>query len=282
MPRLLPSARALDRTDVVPAAILCWLGALAIALGLAAGRIAADWSDARGVTATLQILAPKAAMEAQARAALDVLRTTGGIRAVRMIEVEEQQALLAPWLGTEAAFDALPLPLLIEVTTDPAGLKGLETRLAAEAPGAVFDDHGDWRRPLATSAERLRIFAFATLAALAFALTAGLAASARATIAGHAREIETLALVGTPVGFAARLLARPFACRIFIAGTLGTGLAMGLLALLPQTDESGFFLVGIGLRGWHWILPCVVPFAAAALAWLTMRAALRHSLYRPR
>ena len=36
------------------------------------------------------------------------------------------------------------------------------------------------------------------------------------------------------------------------------------MALLPQGSEQGFFLVGIGLAGWHWLLPLAVPPAAGA------------------
>lgn len=283
-PRLLPKRGVAVVPVVVQAGVLSFLAVLALALGLAAGRIAAEWSGDAARTATLQLLAPSAAMEAQARAALDVLRTTEGISAVRIIELEEQQAILAPWLGTDAAFDVLPLPLLIEVTADPVRLDraALDARLAAEAPGAVFDDHGLWRRPLAASAERLRIFAFACLALLGITLCAGLVGAACAAILRHGHEIETLALVGARPGFIAGLFARPFAGAALVGAILGTAAGSGLIALLPQTDERGFFLVGIGLRGWHWALPLAVPVVVAGLAWAVMRICLRKSRRRAR
>jgi cell division transport system permease protein len=49
-----------------------------------------------------------------------------------------------------------------------------------------------------------------------------------------------------------------------VAGTIG-GLA--LVALLPRGSEQGFFLAGIGLAGWHWLLPALIPAAAGAVAW---------------
>lgn len=284
LPALLPRPGGGGVPVAVQAAVLSFFAVLALALGLAAGRIAADWAGDAARTATLQLLAPSAAMEAQARAALEVLRTTQGISAVRIIEIEEQQAILAPWLGTDAAFDALPLPLLIEVTVDPKLLDraALDARLAGEAPGAVFDDHAVWRRPLAASAERLRIFAFASLGALGLAFGAGLVGAARGTLARHGREIATLSLVGARPGFIAGLFARPCARNALVGGIVGTVLATGLLALLPQTDERGFFLIGIGLRGWHWALPAAVPIVVAGLAWGVMRACGRREAARVR
>jgi cell division transport system permease protein len=46
-----------------------------------------------------------------------------------------------------------------------------------------------------------------------------------------------------------------------------------VLGALPQAGEAGFFLVGIGPVGWHWVAPLAVPPVAAALAWLTGRRA---------
>ncbi len=42
---------------------------------------------------------------------------------------------------------------------------GLRLRLAAEAPGAVLDDHSRWRRPLVAAAGRLRLLGLGACAA---------------------------------------------------------------------------------------------------------------------
>ena len=49
---------------------------------------------------------------------------------------------------------------------------------------------------------------------------------------------------------------------------------------LPRASEEGFFLVGIGLVGWHWVLPFAIPPAAAAVAWAATWVATRRSLRR--
>jgi len=264
------------------AAVMAFFALLALALGLAAGRLATTWDSELAGTATLQIVAPEAEVEAQARAALNVLRTTPGIQSVRMIELEEQQALLEPWLGSELALDALPLPLLIEVVADRAGLnaESLRLRLAAEAPGAVFDDHAAWRAPLVKTAERLQVFALGCIATMTLALAAVLSLAARAAVAANAPVIRTLRLVGARDAYITHAFTRRFTPVAAWGAALGTGLGMALLAALPQASEQGFFLVGIGLRGWHWLLPALIPLFAGWVAHLATRAASRRSLRR--
>ena len=55
---------------------------------------------------------------------------------------------------------------------------------------------------------------------------------------------------------------------------------MLLVALLPRASEPGFFLVGIGLAGWQWLPPPLVPVAAVAIAWGVASAATRRGLRR--
>ena len=264
------------------AAVLAFFAVLALALTLAAGRLAAAWGGEAGETATLQVFAAEDAIEEQARAALDVLRQTPGVRAVTMVDLAEQEKLLEPWLGREIPMASLPLPLLIEVATDREALDApaLRARLAEAAPGAVYDDHAAWRLPLVATAERLGRFGLASLGLLALALGAGMVLAARAAVAANGAAIRTLRLVGAEDGFIAGGFARRLALRAAAGALAGTAAGMLLVALLPRASEPGFFLVGIGLAGWQWLAPPLVPVAAVAIAWGAASAATRRGLRR--
>ena len=264
------------------AGVVCFFAVLAVALTLAAGRLAASWGGEAGEIATLQVFAGADAIEEQARAALDVLRQTPGVRSVRMVDLAEQEKLLEPWLGPEVPMESLPLPLLIEVRTDGAALDtgALEARLAAAAPGTVYDDHASWRLPLVATAERLGRFGLASLGLLALALAATLVLAALRAVATNAGAIRTLRLVGAEDGFIAGGFARRLCLRAAIGALVGTVAGMALVAVLPVTSEAGFFLVGIGLSGWQWLLPLLVPPVAAGLAWGVAWLAVRRSLGR--
>jgi cell division transport system permease protein len=280
--RLLPARRALGLPLALVAAILAFLAVLAVSLGLAAGSLAADWGGPQAGTATLQIFGTGGDVEAEARAALGVLRGTPGVRGVRVIEIEEQRALLEPWFGAEIPADSLPLPLLIEVSTDGAALDrdALSRRLEADVPGAVFDDHAAIREALSVSANRLRVFAAGCLVLLAVALAAVFALGAQAAVAANAAAIRTLRLVGARDRFIGGILSRR-ALRQALAGAVpGALTAFALVALLPRASEPGFFLVAIGPRSWAWGLALLVPLAAALIGWLATARTLRRQLRR--
>lgn len=281
--RLLPRGGGASALSIgFVAAVMAFFAVIVLALALAAGRLADEWSNELADTATLQVFATEDAVEAQARAALDVLRTTPGIRSVRIIESEEQQAMLAPWFGTDLALDALPLPLLIEVVADRDQLdrEDLARRMAAEAPGAVYDDHAAWRAPLVAAAERLQVFAFACLALLALAFGAVLFLAATAAVAANSQVIQTLRLVGARDGFISAAFTRRLTRQAAGGGALGALAGLALLAFLPSASEQGFFLVGVGPRGAQWLAPALVPLACAAVAWFAARLAARAQLRR--
>ena len=147
------------------AGAMTFLAVFALALALASGRMADRWSDALARTATVRISAPPDQIEMQTRVVLDVLATTPGVESAKALSDEEQRKLLEPWFGPDLPVEALPIPRLIELTETAQGYdaEGLRQRLAAEAPGAVLDDHTRWRRPLATAAGRLRVLGYLSI-----------------------------------------------------------------------------------------------------------------------
>lgn len=280
--RLAPRDRAVAGAAGFVAAALAFLATLTLALALSGLRLERDWTGPGAELATLQIVAEQEAVEPQARAALEVLRTTPGVESVRLVKVEEQRALLAPWLGAELALDDLPLPLLIEVSADRDTLDrvGLDARLATEAPGAVYDDHAGWRLPLAEAAGRAAVFGFAALGLIAAVLAAVTGLAAAGAVANNAPAVRTLRLVGARDRFISAVFTRRFVRLALVATALGTALGASLLAVLPAESEQGFFLVAIAPQGWGWAVLLAVPLVATGVVWATARIAARRALRR--
>jgi cell division transport system permease protein len=272
--RMVPRATQPLGLVTVLAALIAFGAVLALALAVAATRLADGWQAELANAATLQIFAPEDEIESQARAALEVLRGTPGVQSVRMVDLSEQERLLEPWLGPDIPVESLPLPLLIEVEADRDTLDqaALLVRLQAEAPGAVYDDHAAWREPLVATAERLRTSALAALVVAAATLAAVLALAARAAVAANGRVVEMLRLVGARDGFIARAFTRRVTLRAAAGAAVGTALALGVLLMLPAASGQSFFPVGIRLDGWHWALPLLVPPVSALIAWVASRA----------
>jgi cell division transport system permease protein len=256
------------------AAAMAFLAVFALALSLAAGRLADRWSDALERTATVRLSAPEDQIDLQTAAVLEVLTTTPGITSARALSDDEQRALLEPWFGPDLPVDALPLPRLIELTEDGAGYdaEGLRQRLAAEAPGAVLDDHTRWRRPLAVAADRLRLLGLLSIGLIAAATAAMITLAANAALAANAQVIRVLRLVGARDAYIARAFVRRFTLRALSGAAIGTALGMIGVALLPSTEAAGSFLTGLGFTGAGWILPLTLPPLAALVAFLATRA----------
>ena len=262
------------------AAAMAFLAVFALALSLAAGSLAARWQASLDRTATVRLSAPEDQIDLQTKAVLATLATTPGIASARAMTDDEQRALLAPWFGPDLPVDTLPLPRLIEITEDSTGYdgEGLRQRLAAEAPGAVLDDHTRWRRPLAVAATRLRLLGFMSIVLIGAATAAMITLAASAALAANAQVIMVLRLVGARDVYIARAFVRRFTLRALMGAAAGTGLGMVGVWMLPSADSAGGFLTGLGFQGAGWLLPLLLPPLTAAVAYAATRASALRKL----
>jgi cell division transport system permease protein len=134
--RVVPPSGFTAQLTLFAAAAMAFLAVFALALSLASGRLATRWGDELARTSTIRIVAPDGQRAVQTEAALRVLETTAGVQSARALSDDEQQALLAPWFGSNISLDDLPVPRLIEVIEAEAGFDaaGLRLRLSAEVP----------------------------------------------------------------------------------------------------------------------------------------------------
>lgn len=257
------------------AGAMTFLAVFALALSLAAGRLAERWAGALERSATVRLSAPEDQIDVQTRAVLALLAQTPGIESARALTVEEQRILLEPWFGPDLPIDALPLPHLIEVVEDGSGYdsEGLRQRLAAEAPGAVLDDHTRWRRPLAVAADRLRLLGLLSIGLIAAAMAAMITLAANASLAANAQVIKVLRLVGARDSYIAKAFVRRFTLRALIGSAAGAVAGVIGVALLPSADAAGGFLTGLGFQGAGWLWPLILPPLAALVAFGATRVA---------
>ena len=71
---------------------------------------------------------------------------------------------------------------------------------------------------------------------------------------------------------------RRFTLRALSGAAVGVLLGMLAVWMLPQAQEDGGFLTGLGLQGWHWLLPLLIPPLGAAVAFVATSAAARRTL----
>ncbi|MGR3199391.1 MAG: cell division protein FtsX [Paracoccus sp. (in: a-proteobacteria)] len=276
--RIVPPTGFTAQLTLFSAGAMAFLAVFALALALATGRLADRWSESLAGSVTIRISAPMAEQEAQVQTALSILQTTPGAGQPRLLPQDEMAQLLEPWFGPDMPVDALPVPALIDlpVTEDDFDAEGLRLRLEAEAPGAVLDDHTEWRRPLVSAANRLRTLGLVSLVLIAAASGAMITLAAKAALAANGQVIRVMRLIGARDLTIANAFVRRFTRRAAVGSAVGTVLGMLAVAILPDASAAGGFLTGLGFQGWGWLMPLSIPLVAAAVGFFATRwAALK-------
>jgi cell division transport system permease protein len=273
--RAVPPTGVSARLTVFVAAAMAFLAVFALALSLTAGRVASSWADDLARSATLRLPADIDQTNEALRAALNVLQTTSGIGSARVLEPDEQRALLAPWFGPDMPVETLPVPQLIEIIPDETGYDtdGLRARLQAEVPGATLDDHGAWREPLMQAAQRLRLTGWSVLVLIFAVMAAMITLAAHASLAANAQVIRVLRLVGARDGYIAGAFVRRFTLRAAIGALAGVVIGVVVLRFMPQANVAGGMDTDFGFVGAEWIWALAIPLLAAIVAFAATRSA---------
>ncbi|WP_323786299.1 cell division protein FtsX [Thalassovita sp.] len=278
--RVVPPTGFTANLTIFSAAAMGFLAVFALALSLAAGRLADRWSNELARSSTLRISAPADQIDTQIAAALRVLETTPGVATARALSDDEQRALLEPFFGPDLPLETLPIPQLIEINETAQGYDptGLRLRLAAEVPGAVLDDHTRWRKPLVRAASRLRLLGWTAFLLIGGAMAAMITLAAQSALAANTQVISVLRLVGAQDSYIAGAFVRRFTLRGFTGAAIGMVAGVIAVSLLPAAQDEGGFLTGLGFHGAHWLWPLLIPMIGGIVAFAATRAAARRKL----
>jgi len=281
-----------DRILPLLVAAMAFLAALAAAGAVAASSLALHWQEGAGASLTVQVPRPDEFAESggtRMDAALAVLRDTPGIAAAQPLTQAQLRDLLKPWLGSQAALPALPLPGVVAVRLASAGadLQEAANRLSAAAPGSLLEAHEVWRNRLSALARSLQACAFVALLVVGSVAVAVIAIATRAGLSARREAIEIVHLLGATDGY----IARRFAARA--TRLAGTGGLIGAVAALPVL--LGLAVLSAPFAGWAdpdhialgqalppalWATLPSLPLAAAVIGWLTAQTTVRRWLRR--
>jgi cell division transport system permease protein len=252
-------------------AVLCFLACLSAVGAVAADRAAHGWAGELRSEATVQVRprVGETGAEAAARAA-ETLAGVPGVAEAEAMDRKTAEALLRPWLG-DAVLPDLPIPHLVTVRLDkaaPASAVSLSRALSTAGLDATVDDHSLWRGEVERSAALITVLALA-----AFLLTAGAAGAAvawatRAGMAAQTGVIETLSLNGASDSAIAGLYQVRYGLVAAVAGGVGAGAAMILVAGLRFLGGAEGVTPALPLM-WSDLLilsPCPLLAATVALA----------------
>jgi cell division transport system permease protein len=162
----------------------------------------------------------------------EILRSTEGLGAVRVVPADQSEALLEPWLGSDVNLTLLPVPRLVTAErTGPVDGDALELRLAGIS-GASLDDHAGWSQRLSDMASAIAGAAVAALLLMLVATALAIVFATRATIAANAATVDVLTVLGAEEGFIVRVFRRRFLAIGLKGAAAGLGAALVLFGAL--------------------------------------------------
>ena len=234
-------------------ASMCFLACLAFGTALLVNHAADRWLVQAGSAVTVQIIETRfQSAQDQLPAVLKTLDRTPGIARAEVIPADDVIKMLEPWLGTGNVTDDLPLPVLVDVKTDPEAMlneRALRIELKAVAPGASLDTHGHWQETLGKTALILRMLAGFILLLVLAATGTVLVFATRSALTANREILEVLRLIGATDRFISRQFTRHLARQSLVSCLTGLALSGGLFYfsqnLLPVNIPMALY-TGLG------------------------------------
>ncbi len=275
---------ARTRTMLWIMAIMLFLTVLAGALGLGMAGASRTLDRQLAGRLTMQLVEADAGKrDAAAKAIVERLRATPGVRRVAEVDRARLAELLAPWLG-DAGLDAeLPMPAMIDVdleSGDAAVVDRATSAARAIAPAVRVDRHAQWLTPVAGFLTTMTWLAAALVLLMATATAAVVLLAARAGLDMHRDTIAVLHILGSTDTQVARLFQRRIALDTFLGGALGTVIALGVIGLLGRQAAAlgSELLSGVALTQTDWAILAAIPLAFALMAMFAARTAVQRTL----
>ena len=289
---IVPRGSIAGRSLTAVVAIMTFLAVISTGAVLIVVKSANDWQSDVGREITIQVRPiANRNIETDVRTAVSIAGSTAGIADVRAYTKEESQQLVEPWLGSGLALGELPIPRMIVVKLQPgavADLSALRSRLTAQVPSAILDDHRGWIDRMRTMADAAVIGGLAILALVVAATVLSVTFATRGTMAANRPIVEVLHYVGATDGFVAGQFQRHFLLLGLKGGAIGGGAAILLFALLgvvnawiagtPGGDEAAalFGVSSMGIGSYLAVFGQIVLMAAVTA--LTSRRTVNHTL----
>ncbi len=180
-------------------ALMTFLCLLSVTASMSLTRMADRWTT--GLENTLTVEIPNSDDQAVLTAkVLSALRTAPGIKSAKLMDQNDMNELLKPWLGSAAeSMKDLPLPALItiELKTRTDKVVGTINRVVQEAaPTAQIDAHEQWLTDLLRFTGTLKLVAILIMLAIGLVTSLTVAGAVRSRMAIHHTELELLHIMG--------------------------------------------------------------------------------------
>jgi len=265
--------------------IMACMATLFLCLGVTVGGWIVDRSSTYGNSFTVNIPANTEDLPARVEDIKKALDHMAGINQISQVNEEKLRDMLKPWLGNAEAVEALPLPVVLEVTTEETAFidyKSIQSRLNKIVTGTEIDAHESWVASFSNFSAALR----AIMTALAVVIIGGLALmiafTSRASLKLHARTVNLLHSIGAEDSY----IMRQFQHEAFLVTLRGTipgciiaGTAYWMAGSYMSSLQSSM-LPPLVMKYSHIALLIMMPLACGVIAWVAARISVIKQLQR--
>ena len=286
---ILPEAGAGGPPLTAVIAVISFLATLSLAGYLLITDAARTWTTELRSALTIQIPGDTAqAIEDRTAMAVRVLSTTDGVIDYKVMSPEAAAGLVKPWLGNAEIGSYFNVPAVIEVSAEPRlqqDLNLLRSRMTAAAPGAIVNDHGNWKGRLEASVRSVQFLAFSVFLLVMGAACAVAIFAARAGLAANHEVVAILHLVGATDEFIAAQVQQRFFLLGLRGAIAGLALAVIILFLISMVSQGGgvdlafvpSFSLTMGIILTLMVVPVVTCLVTAFTARMTVLRTLAQS-----
>lgn len=272
-------------------ALMSFLAALALMGSFVLDAMTQRWSS--GLENKLTIEIPAELGDGSLRSSKDiqsiahqvesVLKDEPMVKSTDILDDQDMQDLIEPWLGKDAPLEDVPLPGLISVElndSSPDSMARLERDLGLVDASIIIDTHEDWLQSLLRMITSLRFAAFVVVIIIALTTVTAIAGAIRSRIAVHKADVELLHLMGANDEYIVRQFQRHALIVALQGSALGT--VCSLLVLLAvrffSNADGSIILPSFDIHLIHGFGILLLPLMACLIAALTARFTVLRSL----
>lgn len=232
---IFPESAERKKMTLVFACLSCLicLMMIAVSAGLRAGD---HWGSAFERNYVLELRAiPEVTAEEQIETAETILRNDNNIQSFRVVEGQELQELMTPWLGDGLALSDLPLSQLIEVEMKDGDIKENLSSLKAELiqiPGASIEAYHEAKAEYKAAGHAVRLISSMSAIILVIVAAAVTAVSVESGVLDNKKIVSIMHLIGTENKMISQLFIKKILTHAVKGALLGMVVALAVVALI--------------------------------------------------
>lgn len=272
----------------VSTTISVFLFSLVLAAYFLINSMILSWNNSIANGLTVQIMPAENALTADEEVlyvnkVVHFFEAQDNVSKVILINDEQMNRLMSPWIGNHVDISSLPLPKLLDVRLKKNAKFDYDQtaqNLKDIAPYASIDSHGMWLQKLVHFASTLRILSLFILLLVLSVTAFAIFYAVETSLKVHKNIIEILHIMGATDSY----IAKQYASRSFFVGLFSgiIGLVAGLIVIMTishiATSLQTGLLESVNFGGYSWFCIISLPLWTAILSMCTAYVSVKQSL----